>query len=383
MVENTKSTDDCCATSCCCAANPQPQSGETPAVPPFRWLAGEIDTPADKVPVAATRLTFADHMGSWKVRWGLGRMRYSIDPGLYAVGSPTPDSPVLLSANFKLSFDHLRSRLGGRDAWVLVLDTKGINVWCAAGKGTFGTDEIVRRIADARLAEIVTHRRLIAPQLGAPGICAHEVKHRSGFRVSYGPVRAEDLPAFLDAGMKANTRMRRVRFPLRDRLVLIPVELVASLKYALVFACAFAVLAGINASGYEVSRVATLGVTSSGFLLAGWLCGTVVTPILLPWLPGRAFALKGVGVGLLCLLGCAWFVLGSGRDTAAEAPSWATVAAWILIIPAVTSFLAMNFTGSTTFTSLSGVLKEIRIALPLQIGAAVTGLALWVTGLFL
>jgi acetyl-CoA decarbonylase/synthase complex subunit gamma len=47
---------------------------------------------------------------------------------------------------------------------------------------------------------------------------------------------------------------------------------------------------------------------------------------------------------------------------------------------AVSSFFAMNFTGSTTFTSLSGVKKEMRIALPLQIAASLLGLLLFTLG---
>ena len=69
-------------------------------------------------------------------------MNYKVDPGLYALGAPDADSPVLVSANFKMSFDLLREALPGRNAWILVLDTDGINVWCAAGKGTFGTEEL-------------------------------------------------------------------------------------------------------------------------------------------------------------------------------------------------------------------------------------------------
>ena len=102
------------------------------------------------------------------MRWGIGRMLYRVEPGLYAVGRPDPQSPVLVSANYKLSFDRLRRQLGGWDAWILVLDTKGVNVWCAAGKGTFGTDELVGRVESCRLAEVVAHRRLIVPQLARP-----------------------------------------------------------------------------------------------------------------------------------------------------------------------------------------------------------------------
>ena len=154
----------------------------------------------------STELTWTDRLGSWKARWGFGRMKYMVEPGIYAVGNPDSDSSVFVSANYKMSFDCLRSQLSGQNGWILVLDTKGINVWCAAGKGTFGTDELVDRIKTVKLAEIVDHRTLVVPQLGATGVSAHEVKQQSGFRVVYGPVRAEDLPAFLDAGMKATDR---------------------------------------------------------------------------------------------------------------------------------------------------------------------------------
>jgi len=109
-------------------------------------------------------------------------------------------STVFASANYTMSFDALHSGLGGLDAWILVLDTRGINVWCAAGKGTFGTEELVSRIAKQRLSSIVNHRKIVLPQLGAPGVSAPEVARRTGFRVEWGPVRAEDIRAWLAAG---------------------------------------------------------------------------------------------------------------------------------------------------------------------------------------
>ena len=154
-----------------------------------------------------------------------GPYRYA---GPVRLGSPTTDSPVFASANYTLSFDALRSALAGTDAWILVLDTKGINVWCAAGKGTFGTGELIRRIAVTGLSEVVAHRKIILPQLGAPGVSAQEVARYSGFSVRYGPVRARDLPEYLTTHT-ATREMRTVRFPLADRLVLCPMELVHAL----------------------------------------------------------------------------------------------------------------------------------------------------------
>ena len=93
-----------------------------------------------------------DQLDHFLARWGFNREGHRVEPGLFRLGNPTPDSAVFASANYTLSFDALRSALAGTDAWILVLDTKGINVWCAAGKGTFGTEELVRKITETRLA---------------------------------------------------------------------------------------------------------------------------------------------------------------------------------------------------------------------------------------
>ena len=323
-------------------------------------------------------MRLADHLGRWKMRWAVARLRYGVPPGLYAVGHPTPDSPVLVSANYKMSFDRLRSRLAGVDAWILVLDTKGVNVWCAAGKGTFGTDELVRRIAAVGLIDVTSHRTVVVPQLGAPGVAAHEVRKRSGFRVVYGPVRAEDIPAFLAAGMKAAPPMRQVRFPLGDRVALIPVELVLSAKYVLLLAAAFLVLGGLGADGYSLARAAGAGLSSAGLFLAASAGSIVLAPALLPWLPGRALSLKGFWVGLLLLAG----LLAPVGLRSALLEDWPSTIAWCLLVPAVASFLAMNFTGATTYTSLSGVRREMRVAVPVQATAGLLGAVLWLVGRF-
>jgi acetyl-CoA decarbonylase/synthase complex subunit gamma len=264
------------------------------------------------------------------------------------------------------------------DAWILVLDTKGINVWCAAGKGTFGTDEIIHRVAATKLAAVVSHRRLIVPQLGAPGVAAYEVKRGSGFRVVYGPVRAEDLPAFLAAGMNATPEMRRVRFPVGDRLAVAPVELMLAGKSMLLIAACFFLLSGLGRDGYSWTRVTTVGFCSAALFLAACLGSIVLAPLLLPWLPGRAFALKGACLGFA-------FALGAGLYAAnhpERLDSWFSAAAWCLLIPAAASFLTMNFTGASTFTSLSGVRLEVRVAAPIQAACAVLGAALWLVGRF-
>jgi len=342
------------------------------------WARGVVKTPVGDAPRVRTKLLGSDRLGSFKARWGVGRMRYLVEPGLYAVGNPTPESHVFVSANYKLSFDRLRMELGGLDAWILVIDTKGINVWCAAGKGTFGTDEIVWRVAATGLGKIVSHRTLIVPQLRAPGVSAHEVKKRSGFRVAYGPVLAADIPEFVGAKLKATPEMRHVRFPLADRLVLIPMELMLRATWAALTALTLFVLSGLGAGIFSIDRMLAKGPLNALVIVGAYVLATVLGPLLLPWLPGRSFSAKGfwVGAGLFGAL----FVLFGGHS--AIMAGRLGEAAWALIITSVSSYITMEFTGSSTYTSLSGVMREMKFAMPLQIFAALAGLGLWVGGRF-
>lgn len=96
------------------------------------------------------------------------------------MGAASADSPVLVTANYKLTFDTLRRELAGVDVWVLVLDTRGVNVWCAAGKNLFSHDELALRVQRTGLERVVRHRRLILPQLAATGVSARQVKKKYG-----------------------------------------------------------------------------------------------------------------------------------------------------------------------------------------------------------
>jgi len=141
-------------------------------------------------------ITRADKWDHVLTRCGYKRMQHVVRPGLYKLGSPDEEASVFVTANYTLSFDALRAALKDQDVYILVLDTKGINVWCAAGKGTFGTEELISKVKSTGLKRKVNQHRLILPQLGATGVSAHKVKQACGFEVEYGPVRAEDLPEY-------------------------------------------------------------------------------------------------------------------------------------------------------------------------------------------
>lgn len=293
-------------------------------------------------------------------------MSYMISPGLYALGTPTQDDPVVVTANYKMSYDIVRRALAGRNAWLLVLETFGINVWCAAGKGTFGTDELVQRIEKTGLSGVVAHRMLLLPILGATGVAAHEVEKRTGFAVRYATIRANDLPEYLDNGMATTPGMRELTFNFRERLVLVPVELVLALKsLGIIGALLFLVV--------TLSYDSTAGIRALIAFLGAALTGIVIAPLLLPWLPGRSFSVKGALAGIAW--STAYFLLGGVHTV-----SFFVITAAFLALPAVSAFYTLNFTGCTTFTSRSGVKKEMRLALPVMGCAILLGGFLLLTG---
>jgi hypothetical protein len=172
-------------------------------------------------------------------------------------------------------------------------------------------------------------------------VAAHKVKQRAHFKVEYGPVRAEDLPEYLKT-RKATTEMRRVHFTLKDRITLIPVEFVATLLPLLL-------LIVIGAKGPA----------------AAVLAGTVLFPILLPWIPTHDFSTKGFILGgIVALPFIASALLKSPDSDLWLRSAWALM--YALLLPPITAYLTLNFTGSTTFTSRSGVRREIARYIPVM-----------------
>ena len=280
--------------------------------------------------VVDQRLRLRDYIGNIGVRININRDQYKIPTGLYAFGKPDENSEVLVTGNYKLTFDYLRKYLK-KSYHVLVIDTDGINVWCAAGKGRFGTAEVIRMLQAIELP--VSHNRITLPQLSAPGTQSVLITKHTGKKVVFGPVRIQDMDEFFENGL--SDEMRIVHFKLIDRMRVAPLELFVNLKYLII-------LWLISLLPFMPNAIFTL--TLSSIIL-----GTLVFPAVMPLLPFKMFYKNGLLLSMILFFTVPLTILNIG---------------FILFGMLYTSYLAMTFTGSTTFTSLTGVKMELDEAIP-------------------
>ena len=208
-----------------------------------------------------------------------------VEPGLYRLGNPGPESPVLATGNFDLTVRRLIAPLDGRvDAWVLVVNSSGINVWCAAGGGFLTAERVIGAIHASGLESYLRRKCLILPQLCANGVDGWKIRRETGWEVHWGPVRAADIPAYLRAEMQKTDSMRWVRFPMRDRLEMMAVTLGF---YGLLILLPVAVFWPL------LFRPVLLSLVGLSTFYA----------IAMPWLPGRDGLAKSLPLAVISLLG--------------------------------------------------------------------------------
>jgi 2-polyprenyl-3-methyl-5-hydroxy-6-metoxy-1,4-benzoquinol methylase len=227
-----------------------------------------------------------------------------IRTGLYRVGNPDRDAPVLLTGNYELTVRRLVKTLDGQvDCWLVVANSQGINVWCAAGGGHFTASDVISGLKTSGILEMVDHRALILPQLCANGVDGWHVRQETGWGVHWGPVRARDIPAYLQNGRKKNQPMRQANFPLRDRLEMTTVML---------FLYAFLLLIPVLIFWRPYI-----------FLIYGLMISiSYFYGIFLPWIPGRDGLGKGAVLALLTLVGLWAWSLGWGQLEPASLFGW-------------------------------------------------------------
>ncbi len=341
-------------------------------------VSGTIDSSIGEIKKITEEWLMKDTLGAISVRLGFGRDTYKVPTGLYALGNPNSDSPVLVTANYKLTLDYVRRDINGLDVWILIIDTKGVNVWCAAGKGTFSTEEIIYQIKKCKLEKLVNHRELILPQLGAPGVEAYQILKYTGFTAHYGPVSSKDIKAYLKNNKKATTEMRKVNFNTVDRLTVAVLELVHSIKllsYIFLLILITTIFSEVSFNGYSKFLIA---LNNTIPYLVAIIIGSIFVPLLLPFIPFKMFSVKALVLAVL------WsFVVIRYKEVFMYINDWRVLTAHVLGLTSVIVYLGLNFTGSSTYVSFSGVYKETILTIPVLVVAIFMSLALLVSKIFI
>lgn len=273
---------------------------------------------------------------------------YAVEPGLYYTGATwDPEAPLLVTGNYLLTILALHRGLEGRPVRLLVVDSDGINVWCASGKGRFSVPLILTELDRYDPALLGERPRLILPKLGLGGVKL-AVLRSAGLRPVVGPIHARDLPAFLDDTPLKHRQDDHLRFGLAARAFAWLPGLVQYLGYGLV---ALLALLGFEALGGPPAPLGLLAIVA-------WL-GTAY-PLLFPWIPGRRFAVKGLWLGGATAAALALGALAGGL-------SMATLPAAALFSVAMAIFVGLSFTGNSAVSNYSEVRREIARFLPADV----------------
>jgi ubiquinone/menaquinone biosynthesis C-methylase UbiE len=212
-----------------------------------------------------------------------------VSPGLYQIGDPDQDSPLFATGNFELTVKSVQRAIEGKlDAWLLVVDSAGINVWCAAGGGFLTAEKVISSLKANRAGEYVDHERIVLPQLCANGVDGWEIRKETGWEVLWGPVLAEDISAFVENDYKKTEKMRTVMFPLKARL-----EMVSGTfgLYGLLLLLPIAIF------WHQLFWPVLMTLAGLSYFYA----------IALPWLPGKDGMWKSIPLTLLSVLGLILF----------------------------------------------------------------------------
>jgi len=254
---------------------------------------------------------------------------YIIKPGLYYIGQNEKDAPLLVTANNFLTVFLLVRRIKKRNVRLLVLDTKGINVWCSAGKGQFSDKEIISKADHFGLLNSGNKLKIILPKFSLSGVNLKELR-KNGIRPIIGPLYAKDVPGYLDEGSFSDQTDDIVNFGLKSRIF---TALPTAVQFFYYFLTIYVI--SLDTLPYHLIWLAT----GLAFLY----------PLLFPLLPGKLFAIKGLFLALFISIISMLIINISFSDQLSL----------IIFIFATSVFIALSYTGNSAVSNYSSVRKEI------------------------
>lgn len=265
-----------------------------------------------------------------------------MEPGLYIYGNPSNKSPVLVTANYQLTVGLVSSALQNQEVYLLVADSLGENVWCAARGDKFGNREVAEVIKATRIEELVVHKNLILPQLSAGGVNHQELKSKLGWKGKFGPIYARDIPKYLETGKKTEAQ-RTVTFALKERI-----EMAIQQSFFLSkFFFFWIFLVGI--AGKFILPTVSLFNTAILLFPLLWIV-YIVFAFIFPFFPTESFLKRGILYGVLLIIPFA----GIG----AFLGSIITIGQWVVLGLILGTFLGMDYSGASPISKPTEIDNE-------------------------
>ncbi|MGQ9584693.1 MAG: acetyl-CoA decarbonylase/synthase complex subunit gamma [Anaerolineae bacterium] len=121
-----------------------------------------------------------------------------VSPGIYEFTEPAPESPLMVTTNFSLTYFSVAGEVegAGKPAWLLVCDSEGMSVLTAWAAGKFDAELIAKMVKQFGVESKINHRKIIIPGFVA-AISGELEDELPGWEIMVGPREAVDIPAYL------------------------------------------------------------------------------------------------------------------------------------------------------------------------------------------
>lgn len=121
-----------------------------------------------------------------------------VSPGLYEISNPTPDSPLLVTTNFSLTYFSVAGEIEGcgKPAWLLIVDAEGMSVLTGWAAGKFDAVRIAKSVQQFGVADKISHKKIVIPGLVST-ISGELEEELAGWEIRVGPREAIDIAAYL------------------------------------------------------------------------------------------------------------------------------------------------------------------------------------------
>ncbi len=278
--------------------------------------------------------------------------RKSIIPGLYRIGTPQRSSPVIVTANYYWTVNSVYNTLCKEkiDCFLLIIDSDGINVWCAAGGGHFTHTQILEAIRLFNLRDHIDHSSLILPQLSATGV-DRKVLAKAGWKPNFGPVDIGDINSFLKLYTK-EPESSRITFN-------VPFRTLMGIQHAFFVGCVLflplLLILGILAV-IQIPLTSFWVVVVLQLLIIG-----LVTNFAFIWFYPffdftSSFFKKGLVMATLNIFGTILLLITQGKTD-----SLFTVIFWIALTSVVSIFIVLDLAGNTPYTNHLDVESDLTL----------------------